>query len=532
MRYIYTQADQVVVWLGAESDDSDLAIDFIEILDQTMRQEKYTVDEIRSRLQDDQYCPHWTALTSFLSRRWWSRIWTIQEFVIPPTLSFWCGNRDVSRMAVFRSLSAADRCTSVGIKETRAFRCAFNRKRVWDLYVEAAKRGKGGKACLSLPLVPLVAYFSCMDATNDRDRLYGLRALATDGDHLDVDYSLSVQEVYLRFAQAFIERHKSLDIMCFATVHSVPLPDPADQRPSPSWVPDWHRQDAFLSMPVMVSQSASVHVGNMRPARYREDDASVRYTASGNKDAIYEFKGSSLLAQGVVVGEVDGLAGFKDSEIVQSSSSRNSTIEQQSEHYLNPEHRQSAIGVLRHVCNSLVLGRRDRFLRSPAPGDEFFRDFAALCAPMIKTPEPQSQSIPTELQEWYHGAKALQIYGNTFEDILREGLRADTSYDSAGPAPNQDEYFDDTFFGRFYDTVIRMSLRLMVSRDGRIGMVPQKAMKGDLICVLYGCSVPVLLRDGAGDNGFLFVGECFLDGCMDGSILEEPGLLERMFLIR
>jgi hypothetical protein len=80
--------------------------------------------------------------------------------------------------------------------------------------------------------------------------------------------------------------------------------------------------------------------------------------------------------------------------------------------------------------------------------------------------------------------------------------------------------------------VVRMSLRLMVSRDGRIGMAPEKAMKGDLVCILYGCSIPVLLRSEAGCDGFSFVGECFLDSCMDGSVLEQRGIRERKFQIR
>lgn len=77
-----------------------------------------------------------------------------------------------------------------------------------------------------------------------------------------------------------------------------------------------------------------------------------------------------------------------------------------------------------------------------------------------------------------------------------------------------------------------MSLRLMVSRNGRIGMVAEKAIKGDLVCVLVGCSVPVLLRESEHGDSVTLIGECFLDGCMDGSGLEGRGLLERTFHIR
>lgn len=37
---------------------------------------------------------------------------------------------------------------------------------------------------------------------------------------------------------------------------------------------------------------------------------------------------------------------------------------------------------------------------------------------------------------------------------------------------NMDEYIFDSFFGRFFDIVVRMSLRLMVTADVCVGMVP------------------------------------------------------------
>ncbi|KAL2168169.1 hypothetical protein VTG60DRAFT_337 [Thermothelomyces hinnuleus] len=566
MRFMYLKAEQVVVWLGESSTDSDLAMDFIEALGQTMQQESITSEQVRAKYEIDAYRPQWTALKGFLSRRWWTRIWTIQEFVIPPTLLFWCGIREISRDTVCYALTAVDRCTTIGIKETRAFRYAYNRKRAWNLYeaakaaatekenngtnpeARATRHGDGGgggggvshNRGRSQPLLSLTAYFSCMDATDDRDRLYGLRALATDGDFLDVDYTLSVQEVYLRFAQAFIERHKSLDIICFATVHSAP-------SLLPSWVPDWHRRDAFLSMPVMASQSCSEHVGNLRPAWTSDYDASISFSASGNRPAVFEFQGSTLLAQGAIIDEIDGLAGSGSYPMTQSST------------FIEPTHnRYSPIQILRSICKCLALDRNDRFLRYGMPAnDEFFQDFLGLCAPLIDsttttttTIGTQSQSIAKEIQEWFGVTKSLEIHGRSFETILRDGCRPENNpYDLTSlPPPNQDEYRADTFSGRFVDTVVRMALRLMFSRGGRIGMASDKARKGDLVCVLYGCSIPLLLRrqksssssendakdenKEGGKEEFILVGECFVDGCMDGSALERQDIVERTFLIR
>jgi hypothetical protein len=94
------------------------------------------------------------------------------------------------------------------------------------------------------------------------------------------------------------------------------------------------------------------------------------------------------------------------------------------------------------------------------------------------------------VQEWLESTRFLQIHGSNFEDILHD-VQHESTDSYIRSVPNQDDCIQDSFYGRFFDTVERMSLRLMTSRNGRIGMVPQKAMKGDLVCILFGCSLPV-----------------------------------------
>lgn len=52
-------------------------------------------------------------------------------------------------------------------------------------------------------------------------------------------------------------------------------------------------------------------------------------------------------------------------------------------------------------------------------------------------------------------------------------------------------------------------------------------MKGDLVCMLWGCNVPVLLRRSEHQDQFIVAGKCFLDGCMEGEALKQGELLER-----
>lgn len=517
MGQIYRNAHNVIIWLGEESDHTDRAVSFIKLLNKTIRQQRsyHSAEEIRHKFQQHHHQSDWDSLTKFFQRRWWSRIWTLQEYTMNANTSFWWGKWSLSRSAVEGALIGADQCTSVAFKGTPAFRHGFNRRRLQMLY----EKGQVKANKLHMSLVALAAYCSCCEATDDRDRLYSIKGLATDTCFLNVNYSDSVEDTYLRFARAFIEHYKSLDIICFASIYKS-----SPGSAIPSWVPDWRARIDTLSVPLMVSQSAKCHIGNLRPfalAISEPNDPSPWYAASKDFAAVYTFKGSKLVARGKIVDVVDGLAGSRNTDLVQCSSPLNLS-KAASECISDSE-------TLRTVCKSLVLNRKDRYLRFAMPTDEFFHDFVWLCGQLIMD---SVSFVPKQFQEWYDWTKSLLLYGHSFESVLRDSNEA-VNIGSSSLAANRDEYISDTFYGRFFDSIVRMSLRLMVTCNGRVGLVPENVRKGDLVCVLFGCSVPILLRQScsACEEPFIFVGECFLDGFMDGAGLSVDDCPERNFCI-
>ncbi|KAF1850140.1 uncharacterized protein K460DRAFT_422571 [Cucurbitaria berberidis CBS 394.84] len=504
MKTTYQKAQKVIVWLGEQSDDSECALDFICLLDE-MSRARHSNEDVRMSLQKDQYHAQWIALQRFFLRKWWTRIWTIQEFVIPSAITFWCGPRHISIDAIYAALTEADICSSNRFKGTIAFHHAWNRIRAWLLYKFVPRPG--------LSLLALAAYFCINEATDDRDRLYGLTGLSTEDHALDIDYSCSVDEVYLRFAQSFITQHKSLDIISFASLF---IATPGSSLPS--WVPDWRTKTEPFVVPLMTSQSSNNFVGNLRPPQaLGYSNKSTQYSASGSRVAVYNFEGVTLLAQGCIIDVIDGLAGSRTLKFVQSSGQH----AQFSAASCSPKNN------LMSVCRSLVLDRKDRYLRFPMPMKQFYHDFIRLCLLLISGSE---HPVHKEFEDWFQFTRLLRIHGNSFEEILRD-VQNDGTDAFVDTAPNQDEYIQDSFYGRFFDIVERMSLRLMTSCNGRIGMVPQRAIKGDLICVLFGCSVPILLRRTEHKEEFIVIGECFVEKCMEGEALDECKPLERTFHI-
>jgi hypothetical protein len=64
MKSIYQDADNVVVWLGQQTDDSADAPDFIHFLSR-VNDAKHSTEALRTILLQDQYRDKWAALTAF-----------------------------------------------------------------------------------------------------------------------------------------------------------------------------------------------------------------------------------------------------------------------------------------------------------------------------------------------------------------------------------------------------------------------------------------------------------------------------------
>lgn len=57
--------------------------------------------------------------------------------------------------------------------------------------------------------------------------------------------------------------------------------------------------------------------------------------------------------------------------------------------------------------------------------------------------------------------------------------------------------------------------------EGHFGMAPWRVQKGDKICVLLGCSIPLVLRPRLDTNSYEVIGECYLHGFMNGEVLGD-----------
>ena len=57
-----------------------------------------------------------------------------------------------------------------------------------------------------------------------------------------------------------------------------------------------------------------------------------------------------------------------------------------------------------------------------------------------------------------------------------------------------------------------------VTAERYMGLAPEATRSGDLVCVIFGCQLPFIVREDAGQH--LLVGECYAQGLMGGESMD------------
>ncbi len=239
--------------------------------------------------------------------------------------------------------------------------------------------------------------------------------------------------------------------------------------------------------------------------------------ASGDVPAEYSFVGSQLLiCAGFVVDTIAGLGatGVKywdwDIDAVVSC----------------PEWRSAYGGseeTSKALCNTLMLGRMGGN-KAPEPRHGV----------MLSLPKRFELAMPQfQQREWTWMASQecyyfrWELWREAHDDMRLGDMRlGDYFSDEMSPDATERDYAE--VYGAFDRTC--KERRFMPTTNGCIGWAPDnivgalsaQARKGDLICIIFGCSTPLVVRHSARGQ-YQVVGEAYVEGIMDGQAL---GLLE------
>jgi len=506
MDQVYRSASQCDVWLGEEAEEGWRAFKFLKFLNREFndRPTRPSVDWIEKVLapREGPYGDDWNALERLFTRPWWTRVWTVQEFILSKAVIFCCGTLTMPRSLFRSAIHIIWSCRN----KTLNYDAPWNRIRLHEWYM-----GFGEDEDIrsqSVSLTATLAYLGNHQATDPRDRIYSLCGIVKDPQIAGIpDYSQSVETLYINLVKSFIETHRSLDIICFSSIFK----DKQQTSTSlPSWVPDWRITGNVLVGPLMVSQGTKSAIGNLRP--HHSLDCTAIYFASLCIEPRVTFSSDlrKMTCRGFLLDQIDGLAGLpmiryadprEADELTQPNSS--SRASEDPARQLTFE---MAFDLLTNIMYCLVLNREDHYFNHAISGGDFFRQFTSLLSKAVN----RDPSLRFTFRAWYNANRKLYISGWKLEDIVKK------FFEEVDPKSNVQ---DDRFYSRLHDTIVKMKRRFIITNKSYLGMAPFEAMAGDVVCIIFGCSVPVVLRWCPEKEAYSFVGECYLNGFMNGEAL-------------
>jgi hypothetical protein len=242
MGSIYSNARQVIVWLGPSSSNSKLAIDSLIRIregitwsDETRTFTSKTnswaeflhdnVDALKSN------APSWIAIRDLLNREWFSRLWVFQEIGLATNATVFAGADSIDWQMFRFALEwlwpilwhLNQLIENLAIEDFTSSSIAG--------FLELTK----GQTPQYRSLYWLLSMTMKLCASDPRDRLYSIRGLAVPEDRKCIvpDYSKNVEEVFKYFTLQLIQEHESGEILAKCLLQSTP-----SILQLPSWVPN------------------------------------------------------------------------------------------------------------------------------------------------------------------------------------------------------------------------------------------------------------------------------------------------------
>jgi hypothetical protein len=217
MSEIYSKANQVLIYLGEPDAVSDQVFNFLcnERFDQASRHSR----------------PDFSVLKAFYTRRWFHRVWVIQEVAMARSALVICGQQ----VLLWDHMSSG---------------LALNKFQDSKLFLPPPTLRIGifnynrDQTLLEL----LIATRRCA-SSDPRDKVFALLALVSDSERipLHADYTKSAEWIFVQVAAWFTAHHGDSRILRHAYRPTRPQNPNGKEEFMPSWVPCWADTEDTLS---------------------------------------------------------------------------------------------------------------------------------------------------------------------------------------------------------------------------------------------------------------------------------------------
>jgi Heterokaryon incompatibility protein (HET) len=456
MGTIYAYVSEVLVWLGSHFKMSEPAFEFLDDIYNRLDNEEYIEQSITSQSN----IQAWEAVSNLFRRDYWGRVWVIQEINLVASIKVHCGS---SSMAWPKMAAVKD------ILRKRFGPLLHNASCTWrplrNLHQSIQFKGpqsllidrqRDGNNVQVLELGDALLMHRLKHATDPRDKVYALVGLTTaQGDpEYIIDYTLSVRQVYVHTIDYIVRRSHRLDIICARTRGS-------ERIDLPTWVPNF----------------GSISCQCPAPFKRAWNDT---YRASGTRKSNAQVLDGTLRAQGICIDFVQAIN--KGSEMEDSNDYRN-------------------MATKFHEWLTFLQ------LKFPSRTD-LIEKYARLLFDKIHPGGSGGRTLLEFLQSCL--ASIASDIHSTFPDILETPLLRELR-ETATPEDKS------THWGALIPQII-FKRQLFITQEGKIGLAEESIQESDSLCVLFGCSVPAILRKG---SVYAFVSDACVVDYMYGMAIEE-----------
>ena len=545
MGRIYGSATTVTIWLGVASENSDDALQFVRDLWQLessriARQDGTQSDWIAFKANFAPY-GHFAserftqlrALSYLVNRNWFHRRWVVQEVAFAKDIVVQCGQSTVSWPEFANTIaflhkhhlklvyilrmfhihedeydwtsepSRTARNTSYSTPEIQAH-AASQFLFVADFLLR--KDAVNRVLSYLVDIGTLVTKLWALQVSDPRDTMFALISLARDtpgSSDLYPNYSKSPCEVFVGFIEHVIMTINSMDIIL--------RPWAPSGISLPSWISvlDTSSRGGFLFQDDSINE-----------IKHGDGTSRNLYTASGQAHPTFRTyrEGSTytLETKGFII----------ESVVVALEVANQGNIPISWRQYAEP-----------NQYSGLFVGDR-----SPT-GDSPPSSYGSICEAFFR-----GWTVSHRLGELDLGVNTVDMEVDTVNvgvDIVDVGVdTADVGVDTVDVGvdtvdvnqlinvyhgSSRDErtlpkrylagfpQTEDTI--RFLERlrVCTWNRRLIKTSGGNLGLAPAKMRSGDIICIIMGCSLPVILRPSGGN--FIVVGAVYISGISDGNAM-------------
>jgi Heterokaryon incompatibility protein (HET) len=542
MGRIYSLSEGVVMWLGEGENDSQLAVSFVKNwYDSIIAAIESYSDEYRSNplkttlsfIKDPFHSPSIQALALLLERGYWDRIWIIQEIVLAKSRLILCGGDAINLDALFTvllfwrnslSMPKADDQQIMNHLITLGTSLGY-RAEISDLIIlvrnrtEEEKRVRPYKQDI-LSLIRIGFNRSC---TDPRDRLYGFFGLMEDEQlPMHPDYRLTHNEVKLSFTVGLIQTSNRLESVALSGFGFGP-PTSID---FPTWVPEYKRSSSH------------------------KHDFAQDFVAAADSKAECTFENLPLLhARGIICGEILEICHSENDNLLLDEEQRwvwewlaLANPDSESVESCHPTRvpwrqvffRTLAGGRLEEYSESDLHGRAEGFITFmrccalrfvvSSCGFETTKNLGQLLQtdmlPVLDIGRlVEQEQIDKEVAYWLGNSSVTE--DRSIRDQLLDEFCGGLAESNIWPHNEYGYDIQSQNFNNFlrYAMVATAGRSFFMTIDGYTGLAPRFAEKGDLICILLGCSVPMIIRKW-GVN-YVVVGDAYIYGMMKGEMMED-----------